>query len=81
MRTTLVLDDSLVQAARHRAVDLGITLGERVNRALRDALERAADTPEPRFTAPTCGGGTQLDHSPGDFWAALGDQDLGIGDR
>jgi len=42
VRTTLVLDDTLVKQARHQAVDLGITLSEWVNRVLQDALRAPA---------------------------------------
>jgi hypothetical protein len=44
MRTTLILDDDVARAARHRAVEEGITLGEYVSRALRETLQ--ASTPD-----------------------------------
>lgn len=43
MRTTLVLDDDVARAARHRAVEEGVTLGELVTRALREILREEAE--------------------------------------
>lgn len=76
MRTTLVLDDTLVQKARHRAVDSGLTLSEFVNRALSAALAVEAPAAEPRFSFPTYGAGAAIDHPPAELWAASEEQDL-----
>lgn len=47
MRTTLVLDDRLVKAAKRRAADSGTTLSEIVNDALREALRPTSDVVPP----------------------------------
>jgi hypothetical protein len=44
MRTTLTVDDHLLQLARERAVALRIPLGDVINRALRRGLEADAPT-------------------------------------
>ena len=76
MRTTLVLDDALVREAKHRAVDLNLTLGEFVNRALRDALRGTPDGDDAPFSMPTFGApGAAVRHEPGDLHAVLDDED------
>jgi hypothetical protein len=57
VRTTLVLNDDLVQQARHLAVDSELTLSELVNRALRAMLTEAAFGPTDRT----------VHHEPADF--------------
>ncbi len=53
MRTTVNVDDRLLASAKQRAGTLGLTLGELVERALRDELARearpAAGPPVPVF--------------------------------
>jgi hypothetical protein len=39
MRTTLVLEDHVFRKAKQRAAELGTTLSEFTNRALRDAMD------------------------------------------
>ncbi|MBN2498523.1 MAG: type II toxin-antitoxin system VapB family antitoxin [Deltaproteobacteria bacterium] len=76
MRTTLVLDDELVRAAKSRSIELKITLSELVNRALRAALSPRRDTPEPPFHMPTYGPDEpQVAHEPADFHQALEEED------
>lgn len=57
MRTTLMLDDQLLQNAKRRAADLRITVSEVVNQALRDALATKAP-PARRIELPTYGAST-----------------------
>lgn len=76
MRTTLVLDDEVVRAARHRAVDAGLSLSEFVNRALSAALSQADPVVQPRFSFPEYGAGPTTDQSPAALWAAMEEQDL-----
>ncbi|MFN8619638.1 MAG: type II toxin-antitoxin system VapB family antitoxin [Chloroflexota bacterium] len=67
MRTTLVLDDALLKAARIRAAELDTTLSEIVNAALRDAL-RPASTAHPPFSMITYGPmSPSVHHEPSDF--------------
>ena len=76
MRTTLVLEDELVQEAKHRAVDLGLTLSELVNRALRESLHREAAADEPPFLMVTYGGPPlAVGHSPAELAALLAAED------
>lgn len=76
MRTTLVLDDDVARAARHRAVEEGITLGELVTRALRDLLRErrqpAAGVRLPRYGDPT----RAAPHSPEALADFLAEQEL-----
>jgi Arc/MetJ family transcription regulator len=76
MRTTLVLDDDLVQEARHRAVDKQITLSEYVNRALREALASTGPLEEQPFAMVTYGpDGPVKHHEPADFAAQMEEDD------
>lgn len=56
MRTTVSIDDELLEAARRRAAERGKTLGQ----VLEDALRRELAAPEPaeRRTVPVFRGGT-----------------------
>jgi hypothetical protein len=56
MKTTLVLKDEIVRQAKQRAAELGVTLSELVERALRDALAERP-TPRTRIVLPTSGRG------------------------
>lgn len=76
MRTTLVLDDDLARAARQRALDLGLTLSELVNRALRDLLTREEGQAEAPFSMPVYGGAPAVDHRPSDLWVQAEQDDL-----
>ena len=74
MRTTLVLNDDLVQQARHLAVDSELTLSELVNRALRAMLTEAAQrgrngsSLSARFSMVTFGPTDRtVHHEPADF--------------
>ncbi|HVK86599.1 MAG TPA: hypothetical protein VM513_20915 [Kofleriaceae bacterium] len=61
MKTTLVLKDSIVRDAKKRAAELGITLSELTERALRDALaEKPAE--RKRIVLPTSGHGLPIQH-------------------
>ena len=54
MRTTLVLDDSLLRAARHRAAAHDTTLSEVINEALRQLIS-APQSPARAVKLPTFG--------------------------
>lgn len=62
MRTTLVLDDEIIHKARHRAIDLGVTLSELVNRCLERALDDDLDVKPERFRTLTYGGSGETEH-------------------
>jgi hypothetical protein len=75
MRTTLNIDDRLVDKAKHRAVDLGLTLSEYVNRLLGRDLSEAKLPPEP-FRMVTYGNPRKRVHrEPIDFARALEEED------
>jgi hypothetical protein len=55
MRTTLVLDDDVFRRAKTRSAELGSTLSEFVEQALRDVLaSKPPEKPRP-FVFRTCG--------------------------
>ena len=69
MRTTLVIDDNLLRAARIRAAELDMTLSDVVNAALRDALRPVA-AELPGFSMITYGPAAPVvAHEPADFAA------------
>lgn len=69
MRTTLVIDDVLLKAARIRAAEQDVTLSDVVNAALRDAL-RPTSGAHPPFSMITFGPATPVvAHEPADFAA------------
>lgn len=77
MRTTLVIEDRLLGAAKREAAKRGLTLSALVSAALRDALrEPQADDAE-RFELLTFGGAREpaVQHEPSDFSAALAAED------
>lgn len=55
MRTTLSVDDNLLEAAKRRARSLGVTLGQLVETALRRELSRSTE-PEERPDIPVFDG-------------------------
>jgi len=55
MRTILVIDDAVLEAARHRAVDLDLTLSALVEQALRRVLDAEKGPPEPPLRLVTWG--------------------------
>jgi hypothetical protein len=55
MRTTLVLDDDVFRRAKTRSAELGSTLSEFVEQALRDALAPKANSKPRPFAFRTCG--------------------------
>lgn len=68
MRTTLVIDDAVLEAARHRAVDLNLTLSGLVEQALRRVLDADREPPEPALRIPTWGAPTEpVHHEPADL--------------
>lgn len=75
MRTTLVLDDTLVRQAKKRAAERNMTLSDVVNDALRDSLRARPREPRP-FRLITSGrGGPHVHHEPEEFKATLDEED------
>ncbi|MHB8420784.1 MAG: hypothetical protein ACYDCL_22140 [Myxococcales bacterium] len=77
MRSTVILDDDLFKRAKQRAAELGTTLSEIVNQALRLAL---ATPPRqaPEFRMVTYGPKRPIvHHEPADLDAALEDEGAG----
>jgi hypothetical protein len=67
MRTTLVLDDALLQRAKQRAADRKTTVSDVVNEALRNSLDRPEPVAPP-FSMVTYGrGSARVSHEPADF--------------
>ena len=75
MRTTLIIDDMLLRAAKKRAAEKGRTLSALVAEALRDSLRSVAPPPARPFRMLTFGGGRRVHHEPADFARALEDDD------
>jgi hypothetical protein len=74
MRTTLVIEDSVLRRAKALAARNGTTLSAIVEGALRDALRESAREDGARFVFPTFGDRARkgrVDHSPADLYAAL----------
>ena len=65
MRTTLTVDDDLLQRAKEQAVALGVTVSDVVNRALR----RGMDAPAPSADLRTLIVGSADDRGPIDIKA------------
>jgi hypothetical protein len=75
MRTTLVLDDTLLRQAKRRAAERNLTVSEVVNEALRDSFSRPVPAAPP-FSMTTFGKASRrVRHEPSDFAAALEDED------
>jgi hypothetical protein len=80
MRTTLVLDDEVLRKAKIKAAELGVTLGEFVSLAVRDALRIRSAASESRFRMITFGEtGSPIHRSPAELKAALEAQDVESG--
>ena len=69
MRTTLVLDDHLLRQAKRRAAELGVTVSDIVNAALRDSLARAPVAAPPFSMVKYGDAGMPVEHEPFDFTA------------
>lgn len=77
MRTTLVLDDSVLEAARRKALDLDLTLSALVERSLRRMLDEGRSAPEPPFRLPTWGDpGRAVHHEPDALGAFMEDEEV-----
>lgn len=71
MRTTLVIDDSLLRKAKQHAARVGLSLSGLVEQALREALRERKASSGP-FRMPTYGRpGGVVRHEPADFTTAL----------
>ena len=75
MRTTLVLDGSLLHRAKRRAAERNVTVSDLVNEALRDSLGRPEPEAPPFSMVTYARGGAQVRHEPSDFAAELEDED------
>ena len=78
MRTTVMLDDRLFKKAKQRAADLGTSLSEVLNQALRLALaQEPTRRARSRFKMITFGDPARpTPHEPTDFAAVLDDDDV-----
>jgi hypothetical protein len=75
MRTTLILDDTLLRQAKRRAAERNLTVSDVVNEALRDSFGRRMPAPPP-FSMTTYGRADRpVSHEPSDFAAELEDED------
>ena len=75
MRTTLVLDDGLLRAAKRRAAERNTTLSAVVNDALRESL-REQPRQSRRFRLITFAGTAgRVRHEPEDFKRVLEEED------
>lgn len=60
MRTTVSINDDLLEDAKRRAADEGRTLGELISEALRERLARSPATEPARYSALAFGEGGTL---------------------
>jgi len=68
MRTTLVIDDHVLNEARRQAIEAGMTVSEFTTFALRETLRnRQQPLRRSRFSLPTFGAGPRRDTSPGEL--------------
>ena len=75
MRTTLIIDDSLLRQAKRRAAERNVTVSDVVNDALRASLERPPQAAPP-FSMVTYGRGAPgVHHEPADFHDELEAED------
>ena len=75
MRTTLVLDDTLLRQARRRAVERNLTLSDIVNEALRDSFGRPTSAAAPLSMITYGRARCRVRHEPSDFATALENED------
>ena len=76
MRTTLVIDDKLMEQAKKQAAERKSSVSAVVNEALRESLRRSKRVRQaPKFSMPTFGGTRQSQMSAADM-KALVDDDL-----
>jgi antitoxin component of RelBE/YafQ-DinJ toxin-antitoxin module len=75
MRSTFVIDDRLFRKIKRLAADLGITMSDVVNQALREFLEKAHPQAQP-FQMITFGDRrNRVHHEPAEFTHALDRED------
>jgi hypothetical protein len=78
MRTTLVIDDSVLRRAKEQAARRGVTLGQFVTEALRSLLA-ARPAAQRRFKMATYGGSSgSVRHEPADFAEELEHDDRAV---
>jgi hypothetical protein len=77
VRTTLVLDDEVARAARRRAVEEGLTLGELVTRALRELLREVPPVAAEGVRIPRYGDPSRpVRHTPEQIAELLDEQEF-----
>jgi antitoxin component of RelBE/YafQ-DinJ toxin-antitoxin module len=76
MRTTLIIDDELLQRAKRFAAEHNVTVSDLVNNALRECLGRPAPEAAP-FSLITYGRSSKrVQHEASEFASALEHEDL-----
>lgn len=77
VRTTILIDDEMLRQAKKRAAEMGISVSDVVNRALRETFSRQASTATlPPFRMVTFGRGqAPVDHRPAELARALEEED------
>ena len=83
MRTTLVIDDAILQRAKTLAARNGTTLSAVVEEALRESLREQPTIDDAPFVFPTYsppkerrGGKPSVGHSPREFYSAIEADDV-----
>jgi hypothetical protein len=75
MRTTLVIDDTLLRQAKRRAAERDLTVSDVVNEALRESF-RETSVAAPPFAWVTYGDAeSRVRHEPTDFATQLDDEE------
>jgi len=76
MKTTLVIDDTVVRRLREEAAKRGVTMSELVEAGLRRVLDEPSSSKEPLAALPSWnGGGASVDVADRDVLYALLDRD------
>lgn len=76
MRTTISIEDRLLEALKRYAAEHGETMSSVMTRALQQLLvEPAPRQLSPEFHMIIYGSGEILDHTPGDFASAMEEDD------
>jgi len=77
MRTTVIIEDTLFRKAKKQAAEMGITVSDVVNRALREAFTQPKSAGSlPPFRMVTFGRDQpKVDHSPSELARATEDED------
>ena len=77
MRTTMNIDDDLLQELKHRAIDRNLSTSEFLNRVLRDVLLRRTSERSSPFRMVVYGPTEHsVHHEPEEFYDAIVDDDV-----